>query len=58
MHMHMCMYKLMEVLVFKVWLATPFCLSAAQLLEQTECHCTETVGVTQESQISKSPRNR
>lgn len=46
----------MEVLVFKLWLATPFCLSAAWLLEQNEHHCTEAAGVTQESQISKSPR--
>lgn len=55
MHIHICRYKLMEVLVFKVWLAAPSHRSATGVLEQNECPCTETAGVTQESKISESP---
>lgn len=50
MHIHICRYKLMEVLVFKVWLAALSHRSATGVLEQNERPCTEAAGVTQESQ--------
>lgn len=56
--MHTCIYRLMHMLVFKVWLATPFCLllPLCHMAHEAECHSTEIVRVTQESHISKSPQ--